>query len=162
LCIYCEARSSNAITFTIIDNFQKSASNIQQTWPTTSTSATRLPRSRCVLSCSTSWSSTDSYSKNAKGLHLLTMNTPNGQAVQVLLEELKDVYGTEWTTTLVDIMTNDQKKEWFLRLDPNGKLDCYLPLCGTSLTLHRPYSSPGRQHSEPSVHSHGDLGRDAV
>jgi glutathione S-transferase len=48
------------------------------------------------------------------------MNTPNGQAVQVLLEELKDAYGTEWTTTLVDIMTNDQKKEWFLRLDPNG------------------------------------------
>lgn len=27
--------------------------------------------------------------KNAKGLHLLTMNTPNGQAVQILLEELK-------------------------------------------------------------------------
>lgn len=48
------------------------------------------------------------------------MNTPNGQAVQILLEELKDAYGTEWTTTLVDIMTNDQKKEWFLRLDPNG------------------------------------------
>jgi glutathione S-transferase len=48
------------------------------------------------------------------------MNTPNGQAVQILLEELKDTYGTEWTTTLVDIFTNDQKKEWFLRLDPNG------------------------------------------
>lgn len=64
---------------------------------------------------------TPSEVKNAKGLHLLTMNTPNGQAVQVLLEELKDVYGTEWTTTLIDISTNDQKKEWFLRLDPNGK-----------------------------------------
>jgi len=50
------------------------------------------------------------------------MNTPNGQAVQILLEELKDVYGTEWTTTLIDIFTNDQKKEWFLRLDPNGRL----------------------------------------
>jgi len=59
--------------------------------------------------------------KNAKGLHLLTMNTPNGQAVQVLLEELKDAYGTEWTTTLIDIMTNEQKKDWFLKLDPNGK-----------------------------------------
>ena len=51
--------------------------------------------------------------KNAKGLHLITMNTPNGQAVQILLEELKDTYGTEWTTTLVDIMTNEQKKDWF-------------------------------------------------
>lgn len=59
--------------------------------------------------------------KNAKGIHLLTMSTPNGQAVQIYLEELKDAYGVEWTTTLVDIMTNDQKKEWFLRLDPNGE-----------------------------------------
>jgi glutathione S-transferase len=58
--------------------------------------------------------------KNAKGLHLLTMSTPNGQAVQIYLEELKDVYGIEWTTTLINIMTNEQKKDWFLRLDPNG------------------------------------------
>ena len=61
--------------------------------------------------------------KNAKGLHLITMSTPNGQAVQIFLEELKDAYGTEWTTTLVDIRTNDQKKDWFLRLDPNGAFD---------------------------------------
>lgn len=60
--------------------------------------------------------------KNAKGLHLLTMNTPNGQAVQIMLEELKDAYGTEWSTTLIDIMTNEQKKDWFLRLDPNGRI----------------------------------------
>jgi len=58
--------------------------------------------------------------KNAKGLHLLTMSTPNGQPIQILLEELKDAYGTEWTTTLIDIMTNEQKEEWFLRLNPNG------------------------------------------
>ncbi|KAL1588227.1 hypothetical protein WHR41_02960 [Cladosporium halotolerans] len=67
-------------------------------------------------------SETPSEVKNAKGLHLITMNTPNGQAVQILLEELKDAYGTEWTTTLIDIMTNEQKKEWFLRLDPNGRI----------------------------------------
>ncbi|GAB7358273.1 hypothetical protein MBLNU230_g0423t1 [Neophaeotheca triangularis] len=60
--------------------------------------------------------------KNAKGMHLITMNTPNGQAVQILLEELKDVYGTEWSTTLINIMTNEQKKDWFLRLDPNGRI----------------------------------------
>lgn len=60
-------------------------------------------------------------SKNAKGIHLITMNTPNGQAVQVLLEELKDAYGTEWTTTVIDIMTNEQKKEWFVRLSPDDK-----------------------------------------
>jgi hypothetical protein len=57
---------------------------------------------------------------SSQGLHLITQNTPNGQAVQILLEELKDIYGTEWTTTLINISTNEQKKEWFLRLDPNG------------------------------------------
>ncbi|KAJ4289141.1 hypothetical protein N0V90_011483 [Kalmusia sp. IMI 367209] len=60
--------------------------------------------------------------KNAKGLHLITQNTPNGQAVQIFLEELKDAYGTEWTTTLIDISTNVQKSDWFLRLDPNGRI----------------------------------------
>ncbi|KAI9805287.1 MAG: hypothetical protein M1833_005740 [Piccolia ochrophora] len=60
--------------------------------------------------------------KNAKGLHLVTQSTPNGQKVQILLEELKDVYGTEWTTTLINIQTNEQKKDWFLRLDPNGRI----------------------------------------
>ena len=60
--------------------------------------------------------------KSAKGLHLITQSTPNGQAVQILLEELKLAYGTEWTTTLINIFTNDQKKEWFLRLNPNGRI----------------------------------------
>ncbi len=41
-------------------------------------------------------------------------------AVQIFLEELKDAYGVEWTTTLINIMTNDQKNDWFLKLDPNG------------------------------------------
>ncbi|KAL7628547.1 hypothetical protein AAE478_000062 [Parahypoxylon ruwenzoriense] len=60
--------------------------------------------------------------KGAKGLHLITQNTPNGQAVQILLEELAETYGTAWTTTLIDISTNEQKKEWFLRLNPNGRI----------------------------------------
>lgn len=60
--------------------------------------------------------------KNAEGLHLITQSTPNGQKVQILLEELADVYGTQWTTTLIDISTNEQKKDWFLRLNPNGRI----------------------------------------
>lgn len=61
--------------------------------------------------------------KNGKGLSLITMNTPNGQKVQIMLEELADVYkNVEWTTTLIDISTNDQKKDWFLRLNPNGRI----------------------------------------
>ena len=57
-----------------------------------------------------------------KGLHLVTMSTPNGQKVQILLEELHDIYGTTWGTTTLSIMTNEQKKDWFLRLDPNGRI----------------------------------------
>jgi len=67
-------------------------------------------------------SDTPAEVKNAKGLHLITQSTPNGQKVQILLEELADAYGTEWTTTLIDISTNEQKKEWFLRLNPNGRI----------------------------------------
>jgi glutathione S-transferase len=40
--------------------------------------------------------------------------------VQIFLEELKDVYGTEWTTSLIDLETDEQKEDWFLRLNPNG------------------------------------------
>lgn len=60
--------------------------------------------------------------KNAKGLHLITQNTPNGQNVQIFLEELADAYGTQWGTTLIDISTNEQKKDWFLALNPNGRI----------------------------------------
>ncbi|MCJ1447839.1 MAG: hypothetical protein MMC23_008351 [Stictis urceolatum] len=60
--------------------------------------------------------------KNSKGLHLITQNTPNGQKVQIMLEELADAYGTTWDTTMINIMTNEQKKDWFLRLDPNGRI----------------------------------------
>jgi len=60
--------------------------------------------------------------KNAKGLHLVTMNTPNGKKVQIMLEELKEAYGTEYTHTLLNISTNEQKKDWFLKLNPNGRI----------------------------------------
>jgi len=60
--------------------------------------------------------------KNAKGIHLITQSTPNGQKVQIFLEELKEVYGTEWTQTIINISTNVQKSEWFLRLNPNGRI----------------------------------------
>lgn len=36
-----------------------------------------------------------------QGLHLITQNTPNGQKVQIMLEELKDIYGTQWTKTMM-------------------------------------------------------------
>ncbi|KAL2061369.1 hypothetical protein VTL71DRAFT_7642 [Oculimacula yallundae] len=60
--------------------------------------------------------------RNATGLHLITEATPNGKKVQILLEELKDVYSIEWTTSLINLDTDEQKEEWFLHINPNGRI----------------------------------------
>ncbi|UKZ83363.1 hypothetical protein TrVFT333_011171 [Trichoderma virens FT-333] len=59
-------------------------------------------------------------------LQLLTENTLNGKKVQILLEELHDIYGTSWTTHLIDLETDEQKKSWFLHLNPNGRIPVLL------------------------------------
>ncbi|KAH6720927.1 glutathione S-transferase [Leptodontidium sp. MPI-SDFR-AT-0119] len=65
---------------------------------------------------------TPSEIKYAKGLHLITTSTPNGKKVQIMLEELREAYGTEFTHTLISFRTNDHKKDWFLKLNPNGRI----------------------------------------
>lgn len=59
-------------------------------------------------------------------LQLLTENTTNGKKVQILLEELHEIYGISWSTHLVDLETDEQKKSWFLRLNPNGRIPVLL------------------------------------
>ncbi len=44
------------------------------------------------------------------------MNTPNGQKVQIMLEELKAVYETEWTQTIMLVPTNHP--QYWLTLIP--------------------------------------------
>jgi hypothetical protein len=62
-----------------------------------------------------------------KDLHLLTMSTPNGRKVQIALEELKLIYkDISFSYELVDIRTNAQKSEEFLKVNPNGM--SYFPL----------------------------------
>jgi len=60
--------------------------------------------------------------KADKGIELLTWGTPNGVKASILLEELKDAYGKEYTWQAVDISTNVQKEEWFTKLGPNGRI----------------------------------------
>lgn len=60
--------------------------------------------------------------KEAKGLLLITQSTANGQATQILLEELANAYGAQWDTVLINISTREQKRKWFLRLNPNGRI----------------------------------------
>ena len=59
-----------------------------------------------------------------------------------MLEELKLLYPSlSWTTTLINISTNEQKKDWFLRLNPNGRIPVLVDktksnLPGGAFTVH--------------------------
>ncbi|MCJ1362170.1 hypothetical protein MMC16_001272 [Acarospora aff. strigata] len=49
---------------------------------------------------------------------LYTAGTPNGQKVSITLEEL----GLKYETKKIDISKNVQKEDWFLRINPNGRI----------------------------------------
>ncbi|KAI8824898.1 glutathione S-transferase [Fimicolochytrium jonesii] len=49
---------------------------------------------------------------------LYTFGTPNGQKASIALEEL----GIDYKTVEVDIRKNTQKEEWFLKINPNGRI----------------------------------------
>lgn len=57
-----------------------------------------------------------------KGIELLTLGTPNGYKASILLEELKEVYGKEYTWQSINIMKNTQKEPWFTAINPNGRI----------------------------------------
>ena len=43
-----------------------------------------------------------------------------------MLEELQKIYGSSWKVHLVDLESDEHKKEWFLRLNPNGRIPTLL------------------------------------
>ena len=49
---------------------------------------------------------------------LYTSGTPNGQKASITLEEL----GLPYTVENIQISKNVQKEEWFLRINPNGRI----------------------------------------
>lgn len=57
-----------------------------------------------------------------QGIELLTFGTPNGHKVSILLEELKEAYGKDYTAQAVPIMDNVQKEAWYVKLNPNGRI----------------------------------------
>jgi len=54
----------------------------------------------------------------SKGLTLYAANTPNGQKISVILEEMKIPY----TLFPIDFSKNQQKDPWFLKINPNGRI----------------------------------------
>ncbi|CAE7231970.1 unnamed protein product [Rhizoctonia solani] len=55
-------------------------------------------------------------------LLLYTAASPNGYKVSILLEELKEAYGLQYTFRNIDIRNNEQKEPWFLKINPNGRI----------------------------------------
>ncbi|CCE86267.1 Piso0_004750 [Millerozyma farinosa CBS 7064] len=52
------------------------------------------------------------------GLTLYTWKTPNGYKISIFLELL----GLKYDTKSIDISKNTQKEDWFLKLNPNGRI----------------------------------------
>jgi glutathione S-transferase len=60
--------------------------------------------------------------KANNGIELLTFGTPNGWKASIILEELKEAYGKDYTWQSINISQNIQKEEWFTKLGPNGRI----------------------------------------
>ncbi|KFA66577.1 hypothetical protein S40285_07304 [Stachybotrys chlorohalonatus IBT 40285] len=48
--------------------------------------------------------------------------TPNGYKASIILEELKEAYGLQYTWQSIDISKNIQKEPWFIAVNPNGRI----------------------------------------
>jgi glutathione S-transferase len=61
-----------------------------------------------------------------KPIVLYTAGTPNGQKVHNFVEELKEAYGAKTGFSCeyksIDMAANEQKEEWFLKVNPNGRI----------------------------------------
>jgi len=57
-------------------------------------------------------------STSGKSITLYTWGTQNGWKASILLEEL----GLEYEVVPINLSTREQKQEWFLKINPNGKI----------------------------------------
>jgi len=51
-------------------------------------------------------------------IDLFTAGTPNGKKASIALEEM----GLDYQVTAIDLSARVQKEEWFLRINPNGRI----------------------------------------
>jgi glutathione S-transferase len=56
--------------------------------------------------------------KTKTDITLYTTQTPNGIKASILLEEL----GLEYKVHAIKMMNNEQKEDWFLEINPNGRI----------------------------------------
>ncbi|CDU25843.1 related to glutathione s-transferase [Sporisorium scitamineum] len=62
-----------------------------------------------------------------KPVQLYTAGTPNGQKVSIMLEEIKALNPSfEYETHAINMGKNEQKEDWFLKMNPNGRIPTIL------------------------------------
>jgi len=57
-----------------------------------------------------------------KPIILYTVGTPNGHKASIFLEELKAAYGLDYEFKGLSFAKNEQKEDWFLKINPNGRI----------------------------------------
>lgn len=57
-----------------------------------------------------------------KPIILYTVGTPNGHKASIFLEELKAAYGLEYDFQGLSFVKKEQKEDWFLKINPNGRI----------------------------------------
>ncbi|KAG8844594.1 glutathione S- transferase, nitrogen catabolite repression regulator [Serendipita sp. 411] len=60
--------------------------------------------------------------QGGKPIEFYTASTPNGRKVSVFLEELKAAYGLQYNARRITLSKNEQKEEWFIKINPNGRI----------------------------------------
>ena len=55
-----------------------------------------------------------------------SIGTPNGAKASIVLEEL----GLPYKKEIIDISKNTQKEDWFLKINPNGRVGCHTSCLG--------------------------------
>ncbi|KAI1811209.1 glutathione S-transferase [Poronia punctata] len=122
---------------TITTSFSSSSSLYSKTLISSVTRRQTLPTTRPAYSftITSRTASTSSSSREEKeemseptgliaksGIELLTFGTPNGYKISILLEELKEAYGKEYTWQSINITKNTQKEPWFTAVGANGRI----------------------------------------
>ncbi|KAL8278503.1 hypothetical protein RQP46_009193 [Phenoliferia psychrophenolica] len=66
--------------------------------------------------------------RSTSGFDLYTVPTPNGLKVTLALEELKaaGVPNIAWTEHKLNFGANEQKSDWFLAINPNGRIPAFI------------------------------------
>lgn len=64
-------------------------------------------------------------------IELYTAATPNGRKISIMLEETE----LEYSVSLVDLENMEQKQDWYLRINPNGRIPAIIDKDNENLCL---------------------------